>query len=125
MGGKGSQESIFHDEIEGKYYFQVWRQLDPDELAFLRSKYSNLPEKEFSFLVDKLSHLHLSEMLPFYIMRYGFYEGHTGFRSDPLSIAIVFNLMSISELDSRFPGDLYGMVTRHFTDQSMPQNPQP
>jgi hypothetical protein len=39
------------------------------------------------------------EMHPFYIWRYGFYEGHTAWRSDPIAIAFIFGLKSIEEIE--------------------------
>jgi len=38
-------------------------------------------------MIDKLTHLHISEMLPFYVKRNGFDEGHTSFRAEPLAVA--------------------------------------
>ncbi len=117
--GKGYQESIFHDEIEGKYWLYIWRELDQDEFKFLKTKYANLSDEDFKSLIEKLTHLHIGEMLPFYIMRYGFYEGHTAFRAEPLAIAIIFGLKSIYEIDSLFNSDLYEVVNRHFTSTTL------
>ena len=117
--GNGYQESIFHDEIEGKYSLHIWRELDQDEFGFLKTRYSNLSDEDFRSLIDKLTHLHIGEMLPFYIMRYGFYEGHTAFRAEPLAIAIIFGLKSIYEIDSLFNSDLYEAVNRHFTSTAL------
>ena len=118
----GYQESIFHDEIEGRNNIHIWRDLNKEELELLRKSYSNLPEDKFKLLTDRLTHLHISEMLPFYIMRYGFYEGHTSYRADPIAIAVVFGLKSIKDIDSIFNNDLYNILNQHFTGNDRPSN---
>ena len=50
-------------------------------------------------LTRRLLDIHTGEMVPFFIQRYGFYEGHTVCRADPLAIASVFGLRSIEEID--------------------------
>jgi len=54
-------------------------------------------------------------MTPFYIMRYGFYEGHTSYRADPIAIAVVFGLKSIKDIDVSLSNDLYNILNQHFT----------
>ncbi len=54
-------------------------------------------------------------MEPQYIMRYGFYEGHAGWRTDPIAIAFIFGLKSLSEIESSFPGRLHEIQTAEFT----------
>lgn len=56
------------------------------------------------------------EMQPFYIFRYGFYEGHTAWRTDPISIAFLFGLRSLKEIEATFPGRLWSVLTEHFVD---------
>jgi len=46
-------------------------------------------------------------MLPYYIMRYGFYEGHTDYRADPIAIAFIFGMRSLEEIEAAFEGRLY------------------
>jgi hypothetical protein len=65
-------------------------------------------------MIEKLTHILMGEMLPFYIMRYGFYEGHTGYRGDPLAIAFIFGLKSLEEIEAAFPGDLPHVLIEHF-----------
>jgi hypothetical protein len=65
-------------------------------------------------LVEKLAHIHFSEMAPYYIMRYGFYEGHTDFRADPIAIAFIFGLKKLEEIETAFRGNLYEVLTDHF-----------
>jgi len=98
-GGRGWQESIFNDELLGQYHLEMCRTLDPSEREFLNKKYPELTEKEMSGLIQKISHIHTGEMVPYYIMRYGFYEGHTDFRADPISIAVIFGLKNLREIN--------------------------
>jgi len=117
-GRRGWQESIFNDEILGSYHLEAWRDLDPGEEEFLEEQYGNLPENELKELRRMISTLQTGEMVPYYINRYGFYEGHTDFRADPLSIAFIFNIRSLEEIHQASGGDLYGYFTNHFN-----QNP--
>jgi hypothetical protein len=117
-GSKGWQESLFDDEILGKFEFQIWRELDRDEKAFLRQRYSHLNEEQLADLFKKLSFIHTGEMAPYYIMRYGFYEGHTDYRADPIAMAWIFGLRSIEQIESVFDGKLYEALTQHFTREA-------
>lgn len=110
-GGKGWQESIFNDEILGRYHLMIKRELDTREKKFLRDQYPGLSEKEMSELISALSSIHTGEMVPYYIRRYGFYEGHTSFRADPIAIAFIFNLKNLEEIESAFPGKLFRLLT--------------
>ncbi|WP_297088834.1 hypothetical protein [uncultured Draconibacterium sp.] len=118
QGSRGWQESIFNDEILGTGHLEFWRELNPDELDFLQSKYSNLSPQQFQFLTNKLSHIHTGEMVFFYINRYGFYEGHNEYRPDPISVVIIFGLTTIEKVHKAVGGDLYSYFNKHFT-----QNP--
>ena len=113
-GGRGWQESIFYDEIQGAYHIEMWRELDDVEKEFLEMKYAHLSEAELADLMKKLSHIHTGEMVPYYAMRYGFYEGHTEYRADPIAIAYIFGLRSIQEIETAFEGNLYKIMTNHF-----------
>ena len=62
-----------------------------------------------------LGSIHTGEMVPFYIMRYGFYEGHTGYRADPIAIASIFGLRSIEEIVNIFDNDLHSALFDHHT----------
>jgi len=114
-GGRGWQESIFNDGILGAQHLEMWRELDKNEKAFLSAKYSDLSEEKRNKMIQKLSYIHTGEMVPYYIMRYGFYEGHTDYRADPISIAMIFGLRSIEEIEKAFKGGLYNALTGHFT----------
>jgi len=107
---KGWQESIFSDEVQGYWSITISRELTWREKNFLRGRY---PDK-FEKLVPLLSSIHFGEMAPFYITRYGFYEGHTDYRADPVAIALMFGLLSIEEIDAVVDHDLYGALTRHY-----------
>jgi hypothetical protein len=67
-------------------------------------------------LEQRITRFHFSEMAPYYIMRYGFYEGHTSYRTDPIAIACIFNLKSLEEIENAFQGNLYKRLITHFTD---------
>jgi hypothetical protein len=124
-GTKGGQRSIFADGIEGAWDLDIWRQPDEKETAFLKRAYSHLGEEKLSRLMDKLSRIHTGEMEPQYIMRYGFYEGHTGYRADPIAIAFVFGLRTVEEIETAFPGRLLDALTGHFTRKTEHQDPGP
>jgi hypothetical protein len=121
-GSKGWQESIFDDEIQGTFQIEIWRQLNQDEKAFLREKYPNLTKDQMAELLKKLSYIHISEMAPYYIMRYGFYEGHTDYRADPIAITWIFGLKSLKQIESAFSGRLDKVLTQHFTREAFGQN---
>ncbi|MCD4664779.1 MAG: hypothetical protein K8R68_05855 [Bacteroidales bacterium] len=104
--GHGWQESIFNDGILGMWQFEITKELDPNEKNFLNDKYSHLDAKQMNELQKKLSYIHTGEMVPFYIMRYGFYEGHTSYRADPIAISFIFGLRSIEEIENAFKGKL-------------------
>ena len=121
-GTKGWQESIFDDEILGKFQIEIWREPDRNEKAFLREKYPDLTEDQMASLLKKLSHIISGEMVPYYIMRYGFYEGHTEYRADPIAITWIFGLKSLEQIETAFPGRLDEVLTQHFTRQEIIQN---
>ena len=54
-------------------------------------------------------------MVPFYIQRYGFYEGYTSYRTDPIAVALIFGLLTLEEIDAAVGGDLPGVLDRHHT----------
>jgi hypothetical protein len=117
---RGFQESIFDDEIMGAWQINFFRELEVHEKAFLREKYPDLDDARMAELVKRLSHVLMGEMVPYYIMRYGFYEGHTAYRIDPIAIAFIFGLRSLEEIESAFPGQLPEVLTMHFTKDHLP-----
>jgi hypothetical protein len=112
--GKGWQVSIFQDEIQGRFNIQIRREMSRQERSFLTTNYSDLPQDRLQDLFEKLTFIQFSEMNPYYIMRYGFYEGHTVFRTDPVAIAFLFGLKTLEDFEEAFPGDLYHVLTDHF-----------
>jgi hypothetical protein len=110
---KGWQISIFHDEVQGRYDIHIDRNLTPQEDKYLKVNYSHLNDNEMAILIEKLTNLDFSEMLPYYIMRYGFYEGHTDYRCDPIAISFIFRLKSLKEIDNAFKGDLLNALLKH------------
>jgi len=117
--GHGWQESIFNDEILGMWQLEMWRILDEQEVKFLSAKFPGLNIEQMAKLRKKLSSIHTGEMVPYYIMRYGFYEGHTSYRADPIAISLIFGLQSIEEIENSLAGDLYNALTDHFTRENV------
>jgi hypothetical protein len=117
-GSRGWQESIFRDEILGSYHLEARRELTPGEESFLKQYYGGLPADQYEDLRKMISTIHTGEMVPYYINRYGFYEGHTDFRAEPLTIAFIFGIRSLEEIHKATGGRLYEYLTGHFT-----QNP--
>lgn len=115
QGSKGWQDSIFDDEIQGQYTLKIWRELEPGEMAFLNKKYPDLDDELMARLIGDLSHINTGEMAFYYIMRYGFYEGHTDFRTDPIAVAFIFGLRSLEEIEEAFEGNLCKALNEHFT----------
>ena len=113
---KGWQNSIFQDEIQGRFDIDVQRVLTPTERVFLQEKYAHLTAAQMAELEEKLTRFHFSEMVPYYVTRYGFYEGHTDYRADPIAIARIFGLRSVEEIENAFQGSLYRTLTNHFTE---------
>jgi hypothetical protein len=118
-GTKGLQKSIFHDEIQGGYHIYIHRELDQEEKELLQRHYSHLDARQVEEFIKKLSHIHTGEMEPYYVMRYGFYEGHTDYRVDPITIAFMFGLRDLEEIESAFSGGLYEALTEHHTQDSL------
>ena len=113
---KGVQLSIFADGFDnGSFWIEISRDLEAGEKAFLAAKYGHLTLEQRDVMVKRLSSIRTGEMEPHYIMWYGFYEGHTDWRTDPLAIAFIFGLRSLEELEKAFPGRLYEVLTKHFS----------
>lgn len=66
------------------------------------------------------SRLHVTNYLGnlgYYIMRYGFHEGHTSYRADPIATACIFGLKSVEEIENAFRDNLYRTLVNHFTEE--------
>ncbi len=128
FSGRGWQESIFNDEIQGAYHLEMWRELSAEEEKMLREAYPGLGEEKKAEMRRTLSHIHTGEMVPYYAMWYGFYEGHSGFRADPIALAFIFGLRSGGDIIRAFPDGLYEALHDHFVstvyDPSPPPAPQ-
>jgi hypothetical protein len=103
---KGGQQSIFNDGIQGAFFMIIWRDLSQEERQFLQERYGHLSPEQMEELITRLSKFTTGEMQPQYIMRYGFYEGHTFWRVDPVAMAFIFGFKSLEELDGIFEGRL-------------------
>lgn len=115
-GSRGWQESIFKDEILGSGHIEISREPDVNELEFLGENYAYLPADEYQQLKKDLFTIHTGEMVFFYINRYGFYEGHTEYRIDPVTVALIFGIRTIEEVHSSCGGDLYKYYKTSFTE---------
>jgi len=111
---KGFQESIFNDEIKGAFDIEIWRDLDADEHRLVTERYAHLSVAEREGMIRRLTRLRTGETEPYYIMRYGFYEGHTEYRVDPITIAVTFRLKPLAEIDKAFDGRLDRVLAAHF-----------
>ncbi len=116
---RGFQESLFNDEIWGTFQINIYREPDDGERAFIYDSYSHLANALVLGLIDRLSYILTAEMEPYYVMRYGFYEGHTDYRVDPIAIAFIFGLKSMEEIEAAFPGELYDALTTYFTRENL------
>jgi len=111
---KGGQLSIFADGIEGSFWIEIAGDLTEREHAFLKQRYDRLDARQMDSLIRALTRIRAGEMHPHYITWYGFYEGRTHWRTDPIAIALTFGLRTLEEIEAAFPGRLYEVVmARH------------
>ena len=110
---RGWQYSLFNDSIQGECHLELKVSLTNEEKNFISDHYKHLNEEQLKDFIQKLTHLHTGEMAAYYIQRYGFYEGHTGFRADPVVLAFIFGLKSIEELHHIFDGKAYEAIINH------------
>jgi hypothetical protein len=111
---KGGQRSIFNDSIEGVFHIKLWHEFSNEETKYLNQHYGHLSKEEMEEFKTRLSFLNIGEMQAQYIMRYGFYEGHTFWRACPVAISYIFGFKSLEELDKLFKGDLYNIISSHY-----------
>jgi hypothetical protein len=111
---KGGQRSIFNDSIEGAFHIKLWHEFSDEETEYLNQHYGHLSEKEMKEFKARLGFLNVGEMQPQYIMRYGFYEGHTFWRACPVAISYIFGFKSLEELDHLFEEQLFKVMTSHY-----------
>ena len=115
---RGGQKSIFNDGLDGAWTITIRRNVEDTERGFLNRAYARLSPAQRDTLVKCLTEMMTGEMQPFYIYRYGFYEGHTDWRTDPIAIAFMFGLKPVEEIEAAFPGKLHQVLTQHFVGDS-------
>ena len=128
---RGGQKSVFQDGLDGAWTIRIRRELGEKERVFLDAAYGRLDAARRARMIDSLTEMLTGEMEPFYIYRYGFYEGHTAWRTDPIAIAFMFGLRSIEQIEAAFGGQLDQVLMRHFVRSagssarsSSPEEPQ-
>jgi len=114
---RGGQKSIFKDGLDGAWTIKIRRALDEKEQTFLNQAHAHLDPAQRDTLVTRLTEMLTGEMQPFYIYRYGFYEGHTAWRTDPIAVAFMFGLKPLEEIEAAFAGQLHAVLTRHFVHE--------
>jgi hypothetical protein len=114
---KGGQLSIFADGIEGSSWIEITGDITERERSFLKSHYSRLDASQVDTLVRALTHIRTGEIQPHYITWYGFYEGKTPWRTDPIAIAFIFGLRTLEEIEKAFPGRLYEVMMARFAER--------
>jgi len=110
---KGGQFSIFADALEGSFWIEINAPLSERERVLLETRYRHLDRGQVDTLMGALTTLRTGEIQPHYITWYGFYEGRTPWRTDPIALAFIFGLRTLEEIEAAFPGRLYElMITR-------------
>ncbi len=120
---RGGQKSIFQDGLDGAWTIRIRSDLDERERTLLNARYGRLDAERRAGMIAHLTELMTGEIEPFYIFRYGFYEGHTEWRTDPIAIAFMFGLRSIDAIEAAFTGRLDQMLARHFVRDGGPPAP--
>jgi hypothetical protein len=111
---KGGQQSIFADGLDGSSWLELNGEMTAAERAFLKTRYPRLAPGEMDALVQSLTCVRSGDMEPFYITWYGFYEGATPWRTDPVALAFVFGLRTLQQIEAAFPGRLYDLMMTRF-----------
>jgi hypothetical protein len=117
---KGGQESPFADGLTGAFWIVLRRSLSKAEEEYLHAEYHSLDPERWDTLHGTLTRIFTGEMEPHYIMWYGFYEGHTAWRADPVGIARIFGLRTLGELEAAFPAQLDRVTCAHHTEAGGP-----
>lgn len=112
---RGWQYSLFNDSIQGECHLELRVDLSEEDRLFVDSHFMDLPDEKKNRLIEQLTHLHTGEMSAYYIQYYGFYEGHTDYRADPVSLAFIFGLKSMEELYETFGTGLFDRINDHHT----------
>ena len=96
-----------------QHWIVIRRPLDDAEEEFLHERYAGESPDSWNHLHGTLTRIFTGEMEPYYVQWYGFYEGHTAWRVDPLAIARVFGLRSLAELERAYPLHLPDVLRTH------------
>jgi hypothetical protein len=115
---KGGQQSPFGDGLDGGFWMIFWRPVPTEDQEWLHEHYGHHGPTRWNELLGRLTRVHTGEMEAFTITRYGFYEGHTDWRVDPLGMAWLFGLRTLQELETAFPGKLDRAVLDHWTEET-------
>lgn len=116
---KGGQLSIFADGIEGSFWIEITGELTEPERTFLKKRYARLDSGQIDALERALTTIRTGDIQPHYITWYGFYEGRTPWRTDPIALALTFGLRTLEEIEAAFPGRLYEvLMARHYLPPS-------
>jgi hypothetical protein len=110
---RGWQYSLFNDSIQGECQLELKVNLTDKERSFIDAHYSFLTDQDKKEFIEFLTHMHTGEMAAYYVQYYGFYEGHTDYRADPIKLAFMFGLKSIEDLLNAFEGDIYTRLKEH------------
>lgn len=112
-GCRGWQYSIFEDSIWGECHLEIQVELSETEELFINENCKHLTSEQITDFIKRLTHMHTGEMAAYYIQMYGFYEGHTDYRADPIVLAYIFGLKSLNELFKAFDGKVYENIINH------------
>jgi len=112
---KGGQKSPFDDGLDGAFWMVYRRGFSAAEEEWLNERHCRLDPARWDELVGTLTRVYTGDMEAFYVQWYGFYEGHTGWRVDPVGLALVFGLRTLEELEEVFPGRLDDVILQHHT----------
>jgi len=110
---KGWQDSVFEDTVMGECHLEMHVSLTKSESKFIRDNFKQLTAEQKDDLVKRLTNLHTGEMAAYYIQKYGFYEGHTDYRADPIVLAYIFGLKSLQEIYKAYDGKVYENIINH------------
>ncbi len=110
---KGWQYSIFEDSIWGECHLEMIVKLSEKDKKFINRNFNHLNTDQKNDFIERLTHLHTGEMAAYYIQHYGFYEGHTDYRADPIVLAYIFGLRTLEELYNTFDGKVYENIINH------------
>jgi hypothetical protein len=97
----------------GECHLEIRKELSDSDKSLIEKKYNRLTNIQKEAFINRLTYLHTGEMAAYYIQMYGFYEGHTEYRADPIVLAFIFGLKTLEELDLIFEGKVYEAIVNH------------